>query len=79
MKLTTYVNFAGKCAEAFHYYEQHLGAKIDMMMTHGQNPDPTPFSTGQWKDSVLHARIAMEAQNLPAPTSRKRSQCEARI
>jgi uncharacterized glyoxalase superfamily protein PhnB len=27
MKLTTYVNFAGKCAEAFRYYEEHLGAK----------------------------------------------------
>ena len=57
MKLTTYVNFAGKCADAFHYYEQHLGAKIGMMMTHGQTPAPSPLSTGAWKDAVLHARI----------------------
>jgi uncharacterized glyoxalase superfamily protein PhnB len=27
MKLNTYVNFAGKCAEAFHFYEKHLAAK----------------------------------------------------
>jgi PhnB protein len=59
MKLTTYVNFAGKCAEAFHYYEQHLGAKIGMMMTHGQNPNPASGSTGESKDAVLHARIAI--------------------
>src|SRR3954447_22597058 len=59
MKLTTYVNFAGTCAEAFHYYEQNLGAKIGMMMTHGQSPEPTPYSTGEQKDAVLHARIAI--------------------
>jgi hypothetical protein len=28
MTLTTYVNFAGRCAEAFRYYEKHLGGKV---------------------------------------------------
>lgn len=64
MKLTTYVNFAGKCAEAFRYYEQHLGAKVDMMMTHGQNPAPSQHATGAWKDAVLHARIAIGGTEL---------------
>ncbi len=64
MKLITYVNFAGKCAEAFRYYEQHLGAKIGMMMTHGQNPAPSPYTTGEWKDAVLHARIAIGGTEL---------------
>jgi PhnB protein len=64
MKLTTYVNFAGKCAEAFHYYEQHLGAKIGAMVTHGQNPAPSPYKTGEWKDAVLHARIAIGGTEL---------------
>jgi PhnB protein len=36
MKLNTYVHFAEKCAEAFRFYENHLGGKIGMMMTHGQ-------------------------------------------
>ena len=27
MKLNTYVNFAGKCAEAFRFYEKHLGGQ----------------------------------------------------
>ena len=59
MKLITYVNFAGKCAEAFRYYEQHLGGKIGMMMTHGQNPVPPANPTGGSRDAILHARIAI--------------------
>jgi len=58
MKMHTYVNFAGKCAEAFRYYERHLGGKIGMMMTHGQAPDQSQVKP-EWKDAVLHARIAI--------------------
>jgi len=58
MKMHTYVNFAGQCAEAFHYYEQHLGGKIGMMMTHGQAPDQSKV-TAEMKDAVLHARISV--------------------
>ena len=56
MKLQTYVNFAGKCAEAFKYYEKHLGGKVVMMMTFGQAPDQSKVKP-EWKDMVLHARI----------------------
>ena len=56
MRLNTYVNFAGKCAEAFGYYEKHLGGKIGMVMTHGQAPDQTNVKP-EWKDMVLHASI----------------------
>jgi PhnB protein len=58
MKLNTYVNFAGKCAEAFRYYEQHLGGKLGMMMTHGQAPDQTGVNP-EWKDAVLHGSITI--------------------
>src|SRR4051795_8712172 len=64
MTMNTYVNFAGKCAEAFRYYEQHLGAKIGMMMTHGQNPESSPYSTGELKDTILHARITIGGTEL---------------
>ena len=63
MKMSTYVNFAGKCAEAFRYYEKHLGAKIGMMMTHGQAPDQSQVKP-EWKDAVLHARIAIGGTDL---------------
>ena len=58
MKLNTYVNFAGKCAEAFRFYEKHLGGKIRMMMTHGQAPDQSQVKP-ELKDAVLHARISI--------------------
>jgi len=28
MKMNTYVNFSGNCAEAFRYYGKHLGANV---------------------------------------------------
>ncbi len=58
MKMNTYVNFAGSCAEAFRYYEKHLGAKIVMTMTHGQAPDQSRVNP-EWKDAVLHAVISV--------------------
>jgi len=65
MKLNTYVNFAGTCAEAFRYYEKHLGAKAGMMMTHGQAPDQSRVNP-EWKDAVLHARISLGGTELMA-------------
>jgi PhnB protein len=58
MKMNTYVNFRGTCAEAFRLYEQHLGGTIGMMMTHGQGPDQSRVGP-EWKDAVLHARITI--------------------
>lgn len=63
MKLQTYVNFAGNCAEAFRYYEKHLGAKIGMMMTHDQSPDQSHYKP-EWKDLVLHAAISIGGTEL---------------
>ncbi|HWW86663.1 MAG TPA: VOC family protein [Vicinamibacterales bacterium] len=63
MRLNTYVNFAGTCAEAFRYYEKHLGGKIGMLMTHGQSPDQSRMKP-EWKDLVLHARITIGGTEL---------------
>ena len=63
MTLQTYVNFSGKCAEAFHFYEKHLGGKVGMLMTHGQAPDQSKVSP-EMKNAVLHARISMGGTEL---------------
>ena len=65
MKVNTYVNFAGTCAEALHFYEKHLGARIGMMMTHGQAPDSSLVKP-EWKDAVLHATVAIGDTELMA-------------
>jgi len=63
MKMTTYVNFPGTCAEAFRFYETHLGGKVSMMMTHGQAPDQSKVNP-DWKDAVLHARLSVAGTEL---------------
>ena len=65
MRMNTYVNFRGTCAEAFRYYERHLGAKVGMMMTHAQSPDQSRVGP-EWKDAVLHARISIGDNELMA-------------
>jgi PhnB protein len=71
MKLNTYLNYGGNCAEAFRFYEKHLGGKITMMMTHEQMPDPRSGNPA-WKDKILHARIelggtALYGADIPSP------------
>jgi PhnB protein len=56
MKLDIYLNYNGNCEQAFRFYEQHLGGKITMMMTHAESPNPTDIPAN-WKNKVLHARI----------------------
>ena len=59
MELQTYVNFSGTCAEAFRFYERHLGGQIEMLMTHGEAPAGQGRVGPEWKDMVLHARISL--------------------
>jgi len=58
MKLDIYVNYAGKCEEAFRFYEQHLGGKITMMTTHDDQPNQANVPPNG-KKAILHARIAI--------------------
>ena len=71
MHLNTYLNYGGNCAEAFRFYEQHLGGKITMIMTHGQMPNPNGVDPA-WANKVLHARIelggtAIYGADVPSP------------
>lgn len=56
MKLTTYLNYGGNCADALHFYEEHLGGKIVTMSTFDQMPEHQNVPPGQEK-SIIHARI----------------------
>jgi PhnB protein len=61
--LYTYVNFAGRCADAFRYYEEHLGGKVSMIMKHRDAPDQRNTKP-EWADLVLHARISIGGTEL---------------
>ena len=63
MKLHTYLNYGGNCEQAFRFYEQHLGGKITMMMTHGQQPGANNVPA-EWKSAILHARLSIGGTEL---------------
>ncbi len=65
MELYTYLNYGGNCADAFRFYERHLGGTITMMMTHGEAPNQSEVAPG-WKDKVLHARMDIGGTQLLA-------------
>jgi PhnB protein len=58
MKLYTYLNYGGNCRQAFEFYAKHLGGKIVMLTTHGEQPDTSKVPPG-WKNAVLHGRIEL--------------------
>lgn len=58
MKLYTHLNYGGNCEQAFRFYEQHLGGKITMMMTHGEQPVPNNVSP-DWQKAILYARMSL--------------------
>ncbi len=58
MRLDVYLNFAGNCRDAFQFYEQHLGGKIRMLMTHGEGPNAPNLSPEQ-RSQILHARLEL--------------------
>jgi PhnB protein len=63
MKLHTYLNYGGNCAQAFRFYEKHLGGKISMMMTQGEQPDAKDVPPDQ-KDAILYARMSIGETDL---------------
>ena len=65
MRLHTYLNYGGNCADAFRFYERHLGGKITMMMKHGESPDQSQVRP-EWKDAVLHARMTLGGTEISA-------------
>ena len=58
MKLDIYLNFPGNCRDAFRFYEQHLGGRITMLMTHAEGPNADNVPP-ELRDGVLHARLEL--------------------
>lgn len=56
MQLNPYLLFNGTCEEAFKFYEQTLGGKIESMMKHAGTPAEKDVPP-EWRDKVLHASM----------------------
>lgn len=63
MTIETYLLFHGDCREAFDFYQSVLGGTIETMMCYGEAPGD-PHVPGEWKDKIMHARLAVNGQAL---------------
>ncbi len=55
MQIQPYLFFEGRCDEAIAFYQQHLGAQVQMLMRYGDSPDPA--SAHGPADKVMHAAL----------------------
>ena len=63
-----YLFFGGNCEEALEFYRSALGAKVEMLMRHRDNPEPPPpgvLAPG-FEDKVMHACFRIGRSTLMA-------------
>lgn len=65
MRLNPYLLFSGQCEAAFKFYERCLGGKIEAMITHAGTPAEKQVPP-EWRDKILHARLAVGDEVLMA-------------
>ena len=63
MQLNPYLLFNGNCADAFKFYEQTLGGKIESLFPYSGSP-AAEHAPPEWGDKVMHATIAIGDQKL---------------
>lgn len=65
MNLNPYLFFGGDCAEAFRFYADTLGGRIEAMMNYGESPacDEMP---ADWHGKVMHACLVFGDNRLMA-------------
>ena len=61
MKLNAHLNFPGNCKEAFDFYADVLGGKIEMAMTWAESPMGETCGPGM-QDKIMH--IAPNVENM---------------
>lgn len=63
MQLNAYLNFGGRCEEAFEFYAHCLGGTIEAMFRYEGTP-VEEHMPADWKNKVMHARLNVGDQVL---------------
>lgn len=63
VQLNTYLVFDGDCADAFAFYERHLGATITAMLAFREAP-PDERIPPELHDKIMHAELAFDGHLL---------------
>src|SRR4051812_38257632 len=58
MRFDTYLFFNGQCEEAFKFYEQCFGGKIEAMLPHEGTP-AAEHVPADWQKKIMHARLTI--------------------
>jgi PhnB protein len=58
MQLNPYLMFKGTCEEAFRFYAEALGGKIEAMMSHEGSPMENQVPA-EWRKKIMHARLSL--------------------
>lgn len=64
MQVSPYLNFPGNCREAFEFYEELLGGKIENIQTHANSPMQNQHA--DWGDKILHVTMKIGDTTLSA-------------
>src|SRR5277367_1151185 len=68
MKLAPYLSFNGQCAEAFQFYAECLGGKVEATFPYGGSPMAKQVPP-EWHNKVMHARVIVGGQELTGADS----------
>ena len=63
MSMSFHIDFNGQCQEAFQYYSQNLGGKIDTMLQFKDSPVSSTVPEAQ-QDWIVHANISIDGVEL---------------
>jgi PhnB protein len=63
MQMSPYVSFDGKCEEAFHFYEQVLGGKIQSLNRYESTPMADKVPQG-WSNKIIHGLMNLDGHTL---------------
>lgn len=58
-EINNYLFFSGCCEQALTYYQQHLGARLGMLMRFSDSPDPVPEGMLQpgFENKIMHCEF----------------------
>ena len=67
-RVKPYLSFGGRSEEALEFYRHAVGAEIEMMLHHMDNPDPPPrgMLPPGFEDKVIHATFRIGSSTLQA-------------
>jgi PhnB protein len=63
MRLITYLNFKGQCEEAFKFYAQSLGGKIETLIPFVGTPS-AEHVPADWHNKIMHAHMIIGESDL---------------